>query len=71
MTLGTWHSRPGGKWVVVRLRHCGWWRRYTWVARGVNGGNEGNDAPFAWLARRRAIAALDRMRAGNTNEGGR
>lgn len=69
MTLNEWHHRPGGKWRVDWLG-TSWRYRYAWIARAGEG-HELGEAPFAWLARRRAIAAMDRMRAGNDDKGGR
>ena len=64
MKLGTWHHRPGGKW---RVEVWGVWLcAYAWAAQVGDCYDDGY-APWAWLARRRAIAALRRMR---TTQGG-
>jgi len=61
MILGEWHHRPGGKWRVDEVVKTGDWY-YEWRAEAPNGTDVGY-APFAFLARHRAIAALRRMAA--------
>ena len=80
-TLGEWHHRPGGEWridsVVFRMANGREHRRYEWTAAPMDA--EGRGTPtderrgvsrFAFLARRRAISALAKMRR-DTDEGGR
>lgn len=61
-TLGEWRHRPGGKWIVERMTCFGWRSRWMWDVRGADGAFECGYTWCYWLARRRAIAALAKMR---------
>lgn len=63
MTLNKWHNRPGGKWRIGRKWSPSGLARWYWDVRFPGNIYRCGYAPFAWLARARAIAALRRMRA--------
>ena len=68
MKMGEWHHRRGAKWMVSELSIWSdtakaWVRWYEWKANTARGGAVGY-APYAFLARRRAIAALAKMAGG-------
>lgn len=65
MKLGQWHHRRGGKWKVRAIINPHMLDGYEWFVEFNNRTLSGYE-PVAWLARRRAIAALKRLAAGNS-----